>query len=193
MSATSLTRRWLARFLETSRNTSCSSSLLPSPSTVGDHAHSLVACESAEKRGCPSSSRQTSRNRSDSAASARLEAQPQGLIQGAKNIALQPPAMQRAPAKKRTYVSSHLRYSCGDSSMSAAATLASKCARDSAATPDGPAHRAANLPAGSGGRTAEACACSLPKSPAQNDIGISTCRLSLSLSANGNTATQLAP
>lgn len=81
------------------------------------------------------------------------------------------PVVQRAPARKRTYVSSHLRYSCGDSSMSAAATLASKCARDSAATRDGPAHRAANLPAGSGGRTADACACSLPRSPAQNDIG----------------------
>ena len=87
--------------------------------------------------------------------------------------------VQRAPAKKRTYVSSHLRYSCGDSSMSAAATLDSKCARDTAATRDGPAHRAASLPAGSGGRTAEACACSRPRSPAQNDIGISTYMLSL--------------
>lgn len=88
------------------------------------------------------------------------------------------PVVQRAPAKKRTYVSSHLRYSCGDSSMSAAATLASKCARDSAATRDGPAHRAANLPAGSGGRTAEACACSLPRSPAQYHQRFSTGRFS---------------
>ena len=100
---------------------------------------------------------------------------PDPVRTAAENRALQPLSCS-APAKKRTYVSTHLRYSCGDSSMSAAATLASKCARDSAATRDGPAHRAANLPAGSRGRTAEACACILPRSPARKGDRMSTGR-----------------